>query len=43
VQAFNVFNHANYYAQSGDGINQLQYNLIGTNCGNDATLIGPAI
>jgi hypothetical protein len=38
VQAFNVFNHANYYVQNGDGVNQLQYNPIGTNCGDGATL-----
>jgi hypothetical protein len=25
-----LFNHANYYVQNGDGINQLQYNPIGT-------------
>jgi len=34
VQAFNLFNHANYYVQNGDGINQLQYTPIGTNCGD---------
>jgi hypothetical protein len=34
VQAFNLFNHANYYVQNGDGVNQLQYNPIGTNCGD---------
>jgi hypothetical protein len=34
VQGFNLFNHANYYVQNGDGINQLQYNPIGTNCGD---------
>ncbi len=37
VQAFNLFNHANYYVQNGNGINQLQYKPIGTNCGNGAT------
>jgi hypothetical protein len=37
VQAFNVFNHANYYVQNGNGINQLQYNPIGTNCGDGAS------
>jgi hypothetical protein len=26
VQAFNLFNHANYYVQNGNGINQIQYN-----------------
>ena len=38
VQAFNLFNHANYYVQNGDGVNQLQYNPIGSNCGDGATL-----
>jgi len=37
VQAFNLFNYANYYVQNGNGINQLQYNPIGTNCGDGAT------
>ncbi len=38
VQAFNLFNHANYFVQNGDGINSLQYNPIGTNCGDGASL-----
>jgi hypothetical protein len=38
AEVFNLFNHANYYVQNGDGINQLQYNPIGTNCGDGATL-----
>jgi len=38
VQVFNLFNHANYFVQNGDGVNQLQYNPIGTNCGDGATL-----
>lgn len=38
AQAFNLFNHANYYVQNGDGINPLQYNPLGTNCGDGATL-----
>ena len=38
VQAFNLCNHANYYGQNGNGINPLQYNPIGTNCGDGATL-----
>jgi hypothetical protein len=38
VQAFNLFNHANYYLQNGDGINQLQYNPIGSNCGDGMSL-----
>ena len=37
VQAFNLFNHANYYVQNGDGVNQLQYNPIGTHCGDGLT------
>jgi hypothetical protein len=38
AQVFNLFNHANFYVQNGDGINQLQYNPIGTNCGDGRTL-----
>ncbi|MGA9073266.1 MAG: hypothetical protein WB368_04090, partial [Candidatus Sulfotelmatobacter sp.] len=38
AQAFNLFNHANYYVQNGDGINQLQYNPIGSNCGDGSSL-----
>jgi len=38
AQAFNLFNHANYYVQNGDGINQIQYNPVGANCGDGATL-----
>jgi hypothetical protein len=38
VQAFNLFNHANYYVQNGNGVNQLQYNPIGTNCGDGLSL-----
>jgi len=38
AQAFNLFNHANYYVQNGDGINQLQYNPIGPNCGDGLSL-----
>jgi hypothetical protein len=34
AQAFNLFNHTNYYVQNGDGINQLQYNPIGSSCGD---------
>jgi carboxypeptidase family protein len=37
AQAFNLFNHANYFVQNGNGINQLQYNPIGTNCGDGAS------
>jgi len=38
VQAFNLLNHANYFVQNGNGINQSQYNPIGANCGDGATL-----
>jgi hypothetical protein len=38
VQAFNLLNHANYYVQNGDGINPSEYNPIGANCGDGATL-----
>ena len=38
VQVFNLFNHANYYVQNGNGINQLQYNPIGTTCGDGQSL-----
>jgi hypothetical protein len=38
AQAFNLFNHANWYVQNGDGINQIQYNPIGANCGDDASV-----
>jgi hypothetical protein len=38
TEVFNLLNHANYYVQNGNGINQLQYNPIGTNCGDGATL-----
>ncbi len=34
LQAFNLFNHANYFVQNGGGINPLQYNPVGTNCGD---------
>jgi Carboxypeptidase regulatory-like domain/TonB dependent receptor len=33
VQAFNLFNHANFYVQNGTGVNQAQYNPIGTSQG----------
>jgi hypothetical protein len=38
AEAFNLFNHTNYYVQNGDGINQIQYNPIGTTCGDGMTL-----
>ena len=39
AQAFNLFNHANYYVQNGDGINQIQYNPVGANCGDGMSVI----
>jgi hypothetical protein len=38
AQVFNLFNHSNFYVQNGDGINQLEYNPIGANCGDGVTL-----
>jgi hypothetical protein len=38
AQAFNLFNHPNWYVQNGNGINQIQYNPIGTNCGDGASV-----
>jgi hypothetical protein len=38
AQAFNLFNHANYFVQNGGGINQFQYNPVGTTCGDGMTL-----
>ena len=36
VTAFNIFNHPNYYVESGSGINQQEYKPLGPNCGNKA-------
>ena len=42
AQAFNLFNHANYFVQNGNGVNQIEYNPVGNpgndNCGDGATL-----
>ncbi len=38
AQAFNLFNHPNYYVQNGDGVNQLQYNPFGSTCGDGKSL-----
>ena len=38
AQAFNLFNHANYYVQNGDGVNQIQDNPYGGHCGDGTTL-----
>ncbi len=37
AQVFNVTNHQNYFVQSGSGVNQIQYNPVGNNCGDGAT------
>lgn len=37
AQAFNLFNHPNFFVQSGRGINQTQYDPIGSNCGDGST------
>ncbi len=37
VQVFNLFNHANYFVQTGSGINQVQYNPLGPTCGDGAS------
>ena len=34
VQAFNLLNHANYYVQNGNGVNQVQYRPFGDTCGD---------
>jgi hypothetical protein len=37
VQAFNLFNHANYYIQNGNGVNQIQYRPFGDTCGDGSS------
>jgi hypothetical protein len=34
AQVFNIANHANYYVQNGNGVNQVQYLPAGRNCGD---------
>jgi hypothetical protein len=38
AQVFNLFNHPNFFVQAGAGIVQTQYNPVGANCGDGATL-----
>ena len=38
AQAFNLLNHPNYYVQNGSGINQTQYDPMGSTCGDGKTL-----
>ena len=37
AQVFNVANHANYYVQNGNGVNPVQYQPVGSNCGDGAS------
>jgi hypothetical protein len=38
AQAFNIFNRENFYVQNGAGVDAIQYNPIGTTCGDGITL-----
>ena len=38
VQAFNLFNSANYFVYAGSGINQVQYLASGATCGDGKTI-----
>jgi hypothetical protein len=38
AEAFNLLNTSNFYVQNGTGINQYQYNPLGSNCGDGLTL-----
>lgn len=38
AQAFNLLNSANYYVQFGSGIDQYQYNPVGSTCGDGKSL-----
>jgi outer membrane receptor protein involved in Fe transport len=38
AQAFNLFNHSNFFVQTGSGINQNQYDPTGANCGDGTSL-----
>jgi hypothetical protein len=38
AQAFNLLNRANFFVQNGAGVNAIQYNPIGTTCGDGMTL-----
>lgn len=37
AQVFNLANHANYYVQNGNGVNQVQYMPTGSTCGDGAS------
>jgi hypothetical protein len=38
AQAFNLFNHANYYVQNGNGVDAVQYTPTGATCGDGQSL-----
>jgi hypothetical protein len=38
AQVFNVTNHQNYFVQAGSGVQALQYNPVGTNCGDGKSI-----
>jgi hypothetical protein len=38
AQAFNLFNHPNYYVQNGNGVDAVQYTPVGDQCGDGQTL-----
>jgi len=38
VQAFNLLNHANFYVQNGNGVQFIQYETVGSTCGDGQTL-----
>jgi hypothetical protein len=38
AQAFNLLNRANFYVQNGAGVDAIQYDPIGTTCGDGMTL-----
>lgn len=38
VQAFNLFNHPNYFVQNGGGVNATQYTPVGQTCGDGSSL-----
>jgi hypothetical protein len=38
AQAFNLFNRANFFVGNGVGVDEVQYNPIGTTCGDGITV-----
>jgi hypothetical protein len=37
AEVFNLTNHSNFYVQNGTGVNSIQYNPIGQNCGDGSS------